>query len=215
MFIIVDERKLVTNGYACRFHQEGVASASFGGEQFIDWVDSAIEGDLRAVEAFLIGECAEREELPKLIRRRSQAPVIALNELVSLEQTLGLFSSGVDDVVRKPVHIKELLARVHAIRRRTEARQDFAMAGPIQVFFDGRDPRVKGEPLSLPRRERRMLEYFVSNKGRRVTNRKYSTRSTACSTTPSKKTWSRATLASYEKNCGIGLVTKRSNPNAF
>jgi len=34
-------------------------------------VDSAIEGDLRAVEAFLIGECAEREELPKLIRRRS------------------------------------------------------------------------------------------------------------------------------------------------
>ena len=43
------------------------------------------------------------------------------------------------------------------------------MAGPIQVFFDGRDPRVKGEPLSLPRRERRMLEYFVSNKGRRLT----------------------------------------------
>ena len=49
MFIIVDERELVTNGYACRFHQEGVASAGFGGEQFIDWVDSAIEGDLRAV----------------------------------------------------------------------------------------------------------------------------------------------------------------------
>ena len=88
---------------------------------------------------------------------------------MSLEQTLGLFSSGVDDVVRKPVHIKELLARVHAIRRRTEARQDIAMAGPIQVFFDGRDPRVKGEPLPLPRRERRMLEYFVSNKGRRLT----------------------------------------------
>ncbi len=149
MFIIVDERELVTNGYACRFHQEGVASAGFGGEQFIDWVDSAIEGDLRAVEAFLIGECAEREELPKLIRRRSQAPVIALNESVSLEQTLGLFSSGVDDVVRKPVHIKELLARVHAIRRRTEARQDIAMAGPIQVFFDGRDPRVKGEPRAV------------------------------------------------------------------
>ena len=115
MFIIVDERELVTNGYACRFHQEGVASAGFGGEQFIDWVDSAIEGDLRAVEAFLMGECAEREELPKLIRRRSQAPVIALNESVSLEQTLGLFSSGVDDVVRKPVHIKELVRPSHKL----------------------------------------------------------------------------------------------------
>ncbi len=62
MFVIVDERQLVTNGYACRFQQEGVASTGFGGEQFIDWVDSAIEGDLRAVEAFLIGECAERED---------------------------------------------------------------------------------------------------------------------------------------------------------
>ena len=38
MFVIVDERKLVTNGYARRFDQEGVASAGFGGEQFIDWV---------------------------------------------------------------------------------------------------------------------------------------------------------------------------------
>ncbi|MGA8172889.1 MAG: response regulator transcription factor [Methylocystis sp.] len=168
MFVIVDERELVTNGYACRFDQEGIASAAFCGGQFVDWVDSAIEGDVRAVEAFLIGECPEREELPKLIRRRSQAPVIALNEAPSLEQTLDLFSSGVDDVVRKPVHIKELLARVHAIRRRAEARQDFAGAGPIQVFFDGRDPLVNGEPLPLPRRELRMLEYFVLNKGRRL-----------------------------------------------
>ncbi len=169
MFIIVDERELVTTGYACRFGQEGIASAGFCGGQFADWVDTAIEGDVQAVEAFLIGECPEREELPRLIRRRSQAPVIALNEAPSLEQTLGLFSSGVDDVVRKPVHIKELLARVHAIRRRAEARQDFAVVGPIQVFFDGRDPLVNGEVLSLPRRERRMLEYFVVNKGRRLT----------------------------------------------
>jgi DNA-binding response OmpR family regulator len=76
--------------------------------------------------------------------------------------------SAISRAYGEMVTFKELLARVHAIRRRTEARQDFAMAGPIQVFFDGRDPRVKGEPLSLPRRERRMLEYFVSNKGRRL-----------------------------------------------
>jgi DNA-binding response OmpR family regulator len=62
-----------------------------------------------------------------------------------------------------------LLARVHAIRRRAEARQDFAAVGPIRVFFDGRDPLVNGEVMPLPRRERRMLEYFVSNKGRRLT----------------------------------------------
>jgi len=169
MLIIVNERELVTSGYTCRFGQEGIASSGFCGGQFVDWVDNAVEGDVQAVEAFLIGECPGRQELPRLIRRRSQAPVIALNDAPSLELTLGLFSSGVDDVVRKPIHVKELLARVHAIRRRAEARQDFALVGPIQVFFDGRDPLVDGEALSLPRRERRMLEYFVINKGRRLT----------------------------------------------
>jgi DNA-binding response OmpR family regulator len=168
MLIIVDERELVTGGYSCRFQQEGISAAGFGGGQFIDWVDSAVDGDVQAVEAFLIGECPERENLPRLIRRRSQAPVIALNEGPSLEQTLGLFSAGVDDVVRKPVHVKEILARVHAIRRRAEARQDFAIVGSIQVFFDGRDPLVNGAPLTLPRRERRILEYLVVNKGRRL-----------------------------------------------
>lgn len=169
MFIIVDERELVTSGYSCRFGQEGIASAGFRAGQFRDWVDTAIADDVQAIEAFLIGECPEREELFKLIRRRSHAPVIAMNEAPSLEQTLGLFSVGVDDVVRKPVHVRELLARVHAIRRRAEAREEFAAVGGIQVFFNGSDPMVNGEILALPRRERRILEYLVVNRGRRLT----------------------------------------------
>lgn len=169
MFIIVDERDLVTNGYACRFDEEGVASTGFRPGAFRDWVDSAVDGDVQAIEAFLIGECPERKEIPRLIRRRSQAPVIAMNDAPSLEQTLGLFSAGVDDVVRKPVHVREILARVHAIRRRAEARRDFATIGGIQVFFNGSDPIVEGEVLALPRRERRILEYLAVNRGRRMT----------------------------------------------
>jgi len=169
MFIIVDERELVTSAYASRFGQEGVVSTGFGVEQFVDWVDSAREKDLQAIEAFLIGECPDREGLPRLIRKHSQAPVIAMNEAMSLEQTLGLFSAGVDDVVRKPIHVKEILARVHAIRRRADARQEYAAFGPIQVFFDGRDPIVDGEAFALPRRERRILEYLVLHKRRRLT----------------------------------------------
>jgi len=169
MFIIVDERDLVTNGYACRFGQEGIASAGFRPDAFKDWVASAGEGDVQAVEAFLIGECAEREDFPRIIRRRSQAPVIAMNDAPSLEQTLGLFTAGVDDVVRKPVHVREILARVHAIRRRAESRPDCATVGAIQVFFNGGDPIVNGAPLPLPRRERRILEYLVVNRGRRLT----------------------------------------------
>ena len=38
----------------------------------------------------------------------------------------------------------------------------------MQIFSDGRDPIVRGEVLPLPRRERRILEYLVANRGKRV-----------------------------------------------
>ena len=75
---------------------------------------------------------------------------------------------GVDDVVRKPVHPREILARVAAIRRRLKAIANYTDIGPIRVFADGRDPEITGEVFALPRRERRILEYLVANRGRRV-----------------------------------------------
>jgi DNA-binding response OmpR family regulator len=59
---------------------------------------------------------------PKLIRGRSQAPVIAMNDTKSLDETLDLFAAGVDDVVRKPIHVREILARIQAIRGRAGGR---------------------------------------------------------------------------------------------
>ncbi|RUV50004.1 response regulator transcription factor, partial [Mesorhizobium sp. M7A.F.Ca.MR.228.00.0.0] len=41
--------------------------------------------------------------------------------------------------------------------------------GAMRIFMDGRDPEIDGQPLPLPRRERRILEYLASNRGRRVT----------------------------------------------
>ncbi len=168
MLVIVDEREMVTAGYACRFGNEGVSAARFRTEEFREWVASVSDTDLYAVEAFLLGECRDREILPKMIRERSRAPVIAMNEAPSLEQTLDLFAAGVDDVVRKPIHVREILARVGAIRRRLEAQEDHAVIGDMRVYFDGRDPEIKGVVVPLPRRERRILEYLVANRGRRV-----------------------------------------------
>jgi DNA-binding response OmpR family regulator len=127
------------------------------------------ETDILAIEAFLIGDCVDREAYPRLIRERSKAPVIVLNERQSLDQTLELFAAGVDDVLRKPIHVREILARVGAINRRSQGEADHEVIGDMCVYFDGRDPEVNGEVLPLPRRERRILEYLVNNKGRRIT----------------------------------------------
>lgn len=169
MLIFVDEREIVAQGYASSFDREGVPVVTFDPSEFRDWVGSAEPQDLSAVDAFLIGDCGDRKQMSAAIRQRSQAPVIAMNDAPSLEQTLELFASGVDDVVRKPIHVREILARVGAIRRRIETTQDYVALGDLHVYFDGRDPEIGGEPLVMPRRERRILEYLVKNRGRRVT----------------------------------------------
>lgn len=169
MIVIVDERELVTDGYSSMLDREGVASAGFAPCEFEEWVSSAAEDDLKSVRAFLIGDCREGSVSPRHIRDRTGAPVIALSEQHSLENTLKLFEAGVDDVVRKPVHVKEILARISAIRRRAHEEAAFTEIGAMRIFADGRDPEIDGEPLPLPRRERRILEYLAANRGRRVT----------------------------------------------
>jgi DNA-binding response OmpR family regulator len=169
MIVIVDERELVKDGYQSLFQREGVASAGFGSSEFDDWVSSAADSDVKAVSAFLLGEYSSEFVSPRRIRDRTTAPVIALSDRHSLENTLRLFEAGVDDVVRKPVHIRELLARISAISRRALEETSFSEFGRMRIFADGRDPEIDGKPLPLPRRERRILEFLASNCGRRVT----------------------------------------------
>lgn len=167
MLVLIDDREIVAVGYAGGFKGEGVCSTALCPTDFHDWVATAADHDIAAVEAFLIGNCRDRNAYPKAIRERSRAPIIAINETQSLEQTLDLFAAGFDDVVRKPIHVRELLARIDAIRRRAARKEeDECSLGEIRVFFDGRDPEIRGEPLPLPRRERRIFEYLVKNRGR-------------------------------------------------
>lgn len=169
MIVVVDERELVKDGYTSLFGREGIPSTGFDPSEFGEWVQTAADADVAAVEAFLLGQGRQTLELPRTIRDRSQAPVIAVSDQPSLENTLALFDCGVDDVVRKPVHPREILARAAAIRRRLRAISGHTDVGPIRVFADGRDPEIDGAAFALPRRERRILEYLVANRGRRVT----------------------------------------------
>jgi DNA-binding response OmpR family regulator len=170
MIVIVDERETVLNGYTSWFCREGVSATGLAPQDFRQWVNTAPEPDIDAVEAFLLGDFQNREDIPVKIKSRTAAAIIAMNDTKSLNDTLELFAAGVDDVVRKPVHVREILARIKAIARRNQTGDPHApLAGRIRVFSDGRDPEIDGEPLPLPRRERRILEYLMANKGRRVT----------------------------------------------
>ncbi len=168
MYIIIDDRNIVAGGYATSLDREGVSSTGVDATEFREWIGKISDTDMQAVEAFVIGDCGERDSLSRLIRERSNAPLLCLNERHSLDDTLCLFAAGVDDVVRKPVHVREILARVGAINRRVFGEGGHVMIGELRVYFDGREPEVNGEPFPLPRRERRILEFLLRCRGRRV-----------------------------------------------
>ncbi|WP_342108198.1 response regulator transcription factor [Methylobacterium sp. SI9] len=174
MYVIVDDRSIVTEGYVANFTREGVSSVGLLSSEFEDWLQTAPSADLDAVQGFLLGDGEQRSDWPDLIQRRSRAPIIAMIETRCLTETLQLFRAGIDDVVRKPVHVREILARTEAVWRRAqrEAAKDTAVVdrtARLKVYFDGRDPDIDGEKIVLPRRERQILEFLVRNRGRRMT----------------------------------------------
>jgi two-component system, OmpR family, flagellar system response regulator FtcR len=176
MYCLVDIRESVNAGYAASFDREGVSAFGLAPGEFAGWLTSASRSDLDAVQGFLLGDFDDRAKCATLIRRHSRAPIIALADQRSLEQTLVLFDAGIDDVLPKPVHVREILARSEAIWRRVNGGARPLLEGGdaprperLKVFFDGRDPEIDGEPFPLPRRERHILEYLVRTRGRRLT----------------------------------------------
>ncbi len=169
VYVVVDQRPDVAAGFTAMFCREGLPALGFCSGEFREWLLSASDIDLGAIQGFVLGDFEERRTYPDVIRSHSRAPIIALSEVRSLEQTLELFTAGIDDVVRKPVHVREIVARSDAVWRRLNDPADEVACNRLKVFFDGRDPEIDGLALELPRRERHILEYLVKNRTRRIT----------------------------------------------
>jgi DNA-binding response OmpR family regulator len=169
MILIIEDRNGVADAYRTSFQREGIAACGFSAVDFESWLSGAADDDLSAIQAVLIGECSHIKALAQLFHRRNTAAVIAMRDEKSLSNTLELFANGFDDVVTKPCHVKEILARIEAVSRRRRAETPSGAEDEIRIFRDGRDPLVGGEPLRLPRRELRILEFLVASNSRRVT----------------------------------------------
>jgi DNA-binding response OmpR family regulator len=169
VYIVIDSRDVVASGYKAGFDREGLACTTFTSGDFSEWLQSLSDADLGAVQAVILGETEGRLEIPTLVRARARTPIIALKEERGLEETLALFNVGVDDVVKKPAPVRELVARAHAIWRRADDSREVAQFGRLTVYFDSRDPTIDGAPVQLPRRERQILEYLVRHRRRRIT----------------------------------------------
>jgi two-component system, OmpR family, flagellar system response regulator FtcR len=169
MFVVLDDRSTVAGGYVACFEREGIAATAVEPSEFFEWFELINDGDVAVIEGFLLGTVSNRRQISARIRSRCRAPLIGLIEARALSETLELFSLGFDDVLAKPFHVREILARSGAIRRRMQITDECVDIGGIRIFFDGRDPIVRGDVLPLPRRERRILECLVLSRNTRIT----------------------------------------------
>ena len=97
----------------------------------------------------------------------NDVPIIMLTARgQEVDKVLGL-KLGADDYVTKPFSLMELMARVEAVLRRSEAQKeelDTFEFGDVFVDFRKHEVRRDGSPLDLPARELRLLQYFVEHR---------------------------------------------------
>ena len=101
---------------------------------------------------------------------RIDTPILILSGETDTENKMRGFGSGADDYLAKPFHREELIARIHAIIRRSKGHsQSIIKTGDIEVNLDGKTVEVRGNAVHLTGKEYQMLELLSLRKGTTLT----------------------------------------------
>jgi two-component system, cell cycle response regulator CtrA len=97
---------------------------------------------------------------------RVKTPTLILSGLAGIEDKVKGFGFGADDYMTKPFHKNELVARIHAIVRRTKGHaQSVIEAGDLVVNLDTKMAEINGARVHLTGKEYQMLELLALHKG--------------------------------------------------
>jgi two-component system cell cycle response regulator CtrA len=110
------------------------------------------------------------EVLRGLRAAKVATPVIILTGERETEMKIKTLGVGADDYMTKPVNRDELVARIHAVVRRSRGHaQSLITTGEIVVDLDGKTVAVNGRPVHLTGKEYHMLELLSLRKGTTLT----------------------------------------------
>ncbi|QUC68022.1 response regulator transcription factor [Aristaeella hokkaidonensis] len=119
-------------------------------------------------------------EVCRRLRHTSDVPIIMLTAKDDVSDKVMGLDMGADDYVTKPFAIEELLARIRVALKKNRMRnvqaapeEDHILkAGCISIDTASWQVRVKGEPVSLTKKEFDTLKYLMEHKGTAVTRDK-------------------------------------------
>jgi DNA-binding response OmpR family regulator len=134
---------------------EGLAAAQHGGFDFL-----ILDLNLPDVDGLTI--CRE-------LRRSSSTaklPILMLTARASEQDRVTGLELGADDYLVKPFGVRELLARINAVLRRTTAESGDAVYDDGRLRIDARTLRVhvEGEEVKLAKKEMELLWMLVRNR---------------------------------------------------
>ncbi len=108
--------------------------------------------------------------LRSLREQKNEVPVILLTARAELDERLEGLNLGADDYLTKPFFVEELVARLHAIARRSGNEGPNSLQhGPLLMDLLGRTIRVGETEVELTTREFNLLAFFVRSAGRVLT----------------------------------------------
>ncbi|MBH1973833.1 MAG: response regulator transcription factor [Rhodobacteraceae bacterium] len=110
------------------------------------------------------------EVLRQLRLARVETPILILSGMDDTEAKIKGFGFGADDYLTKPFHREELVARIHAIIRRSKGHsQSVIRTGAVNVNLDAKTVDVEGSAVHLTGKEYQMLELLSLRKGTTLT----------------------------------------------
>ncbi len=97
-------------------------------------------------------------------------PIMILSGTAEIDTKVKSFGGGADDYMTKPFHKDELVARIHAVVRRSKGHaQSVIRTGDILVNLDAKTVEVNGSRVHLTGKEYQMLELLSLRKGTTLT----------------------------------------------
>ena len=154
------EKALKSEGFIC--------DATDLGEDGLE-IGKLYEYDLIILD-LLLPDIDGFDVLKRLRASQVQTPILVLSGLNDTNDKVRGFGFGADDYLTKPFSKAELLARVHAIVRRSRGHSESVITtGDLVVSLKNHTAEVRGQPLSLTGKEYSILELLSLRKGTTLT----------------------------------------------
>ncbi|PTM61356.1 response regulator [Phreatobacter oligotrophus] len=107
------------------------------------------------------------------LREWTQTPVIVLSVRADEQEKVRLLELGADDYITKPFGSAELIARARTVLRRAAVVEDepAVTVGDLTIDFAFRRVTLRGEPVTLARKEYQLLAMLAAHRGRVLTHK--------------------------------------------